>query len=303
LKNITWSASGHATADIFAHVTGAADTIDVHLGIGNATGATFTSSLPNGWTVLSNPFDGQLLISGYSLTPMNAGDYKIGSVSFETGVASQMRLGVDSGTSVGGIDATPYGYTLAHDTTSANGSYTMSPIDPGTYAVTATRSTSDIGNAVTAADALAALKIAVGMNPNAGAVSAQLPVSPYQIMAADINQDGRISSIDALSILKMAVHMPTAPDPQWVFLDDTRDFFDDAKGAFTLTRSAAAWDHSMSTPVQGDTTRNLVGLLMGDVDGSWSPPVGTQYVEALQPTYFTNLSSTIHAPVSQWGIS
>ena len=116
---------------------GSADTIDVHLGIGNATGATFTSSLPSGWTVLSNPFDGQLLISGYSLTPMNAGDYKIGSVSFETGVASQMLLGVDSGTSVGGINATPYGYMLAHDTTSAKGSYTMSPIDPGTYAVTA----------------------------------------------------------------------------------------------------------------------------------------------------------------------
>jgi len=127
-------------------------------------------------------------------------------------------------------------------------------------------------------------------------------VSPFQIMAADINSDGRVNSADALAILKVAVHLSTAVTPQWLFVEDTRDFYDDASALYTLTKNAANWDHNINAAVFGSTTQNLVGVLMGDVNGSWTPPAGAQYVETQNPTYFTDLSNLIHTPVSEWGV-
>jgi len=98
------------------------------------------------------------------------------------------------------------------------------------------------------------------------------------------------------------VHLSTAITPQWLFVEDTRDFYNEATGAFTLTKSAASWDHAISATVASDTAANLVGVLMGDVNGSWATPAGSQYVETLQPNYFTDLSNLIHTPVSEWGV-
>jgi len=146
------------------------------------------------------------------------------------------------------------------------------------------------------------LKIAVAINPNATVNGQQLAVSPFQFMAADANGDGRVTSADALAILKMAVKLPSATTPQWMFVEDTRDFYDDANGVFTLNRSNASWDRTITANVAGDTTENLVGIIKGDVNGSWATPAGSQYVETLQPNYFTDLSNLIHTPVSEWGV-
>jgi hypothetical protein len=54
--------------------------------------------------------------------------------------------------------------------------------------------------------------------------------------------------------------------------------------------------------IVGGATENLVGMIKGDVNGSWASPAGSQYVETLQPTYFTDLSNAIHAPISEWGL-
>ena len=110
------------------------------------------------------------------------------------------------------------------------------------------------------------------------------------------------TAADALGILKMAVKLPGAITPQWMFVEDTRDFYDDANGVFTLNRSNASWDHTISATVAGNTTENLVGILKGDVNGSWAPPAGSSYVETLQPNYFTTLANTIHTPLSEFGI-
>ena len=302
LKNISWDASGHATADIYAHVTGTADSFDVNLDLGGATGVTFTTALSGDWTLLNNQVSSKYFISGYSMTSLGAGDVKLGSIAFETGQLAQMHIGVDAGTRLSSVNATAYGYTLAHDTSGSSGAYSITPIDAGSYALTASRGITDIGAAINSADALAALKIAVSMNPNPTTNGSQLPVSPFQIMAADLNGDGRVNSADALAILKVAVHLSTAVTPQWVFVEDTRDFYDENSGLYTLTKSAASWDHTINATVAGDTAENLVGVLMGDVNGSWTPPTGSQYVETLNPSYFTDLSNLIHTPVSEWGV-
>ena len=127
LKNITWDVSGHATADIYAHVTGSADSFDLHLGFGGATGINFTLALSSDWTLLTNQVQNEYLISGYSMTPLGAGDVKLGSVAFETGQLAQTHIGVDAGSRMGSVTATAYGYSLAHDTSGSSGVYSITP--------------------------------------------------------------------------------------------------------------------------------------------------------------------------------
>jgi hypothetical protein len=47
---------------------------------------------------------------------------------------------------------------------------------------------------------------------------------------------------------------------------------------------------------------NLVGVLKGDVNGSWTAPAGAQDLEVLQPGYFADLSQRIGAPLDQFGV-
>jgi len=117
---------------------------------------------------------------------------------------------------------------------------------------------------VDAADALAALKLAVKL-PGSAAQSSrtfvykgendyngdgQVTDADFQMNAADVNRDGVVSSRDALQILRFAARMDNAFTSEWVFVD---------------TGSEAAGDES--TP---EDTANFVGLVLGDIDGSWS---------------------------------
>ena len=224
-----------------------------------------------------------------------AGDTKLGTVSFESGAAPQVGLVLDFG-QAGQVNGGSYGQALAHGTSDASGHFDVTGLNTGSYALTGIRSVSDIGNAVTSFDALAALKIAVGINPNASVNGVQLALSPFQIMSADVvGTDGRVTSADALAILKMSVGIPTVPAMEWMFVEETRDLSG-------ITRTSAAWDHNISANVQGDTTVNLAGFIKGDVNGSWAPPPGTQYVETTDSMHFTNLSNIFHIPLSEWGV-
>ena len=126
------------------------------------------------------------------------------------------------------------------------------------------------GNAVTSADALAALRIAVGLNPNPdpdGTGPKTAPaISPYQIMAADVNGNGTVTSADALAILRMAVKLSTALPQEWLFVEEARDFWNEATQSFALSRTNANWDRAIPVPAQGGSL-NLVGILKGDVNG------------------------------------
>jgi len=115
--------------------------------------------------------------------------------------------------SVGGVTEvkqqtlTPYAANVKQElsVTGADGKYTINSLDAGTYSLDASKSLTalETGSAISSADALAALKIAVGRNPNLDGAA----ISPYQLIAADVNQDGKVTSADALAILKMAVKL------------------------------------------------------------------------------------------------
>jgi hypothetical protein len=158
--------------------------------------------------------------------------------------------------------------------------------------------TSDTDGVITEADALAALKIATGSNLNPNGT----PVSPYQFMAADVNGDGRVTSGDARAILLMAQGHPDAPAARWLFVDEAHDFTDAARGVFTTTRQSVLWDATIAVEPAQNASRNLVGVLVGDVDGSWSEPEDAVDLDVLHPNYFQSLASQTGSSVAQWGI-
>jgi hypothetical protein len=146
------------------------------------------------------------------------------------------------------------------------------------------------GAVITSADALAALKIAVGLNPNSDGSA----VSPYQYLAADVNNSGMVTSADALGILKMAVKRSDAPAREWLFVDEQFDFWNEVDESFMTTRRTVPTEDSLSIEdldvLEATTTElNFVGVLRGDVNGSW----GTQDTSSdkLGESYFYELAS------------
>jgi beta-glucosidase len=139
----------------------------------------------------------------------------------------------------------------------------------------------------------------VGLNPNAdpdgsGPMQA-LPVSPYQLIAADINGDGRVTSADALSILKTAVGLSNAVEPYWVFLAENTAVWNSHNDKDRVFDASAA--HAISYPAQ--TTVNFVGVLVGDVNASWAAPDNSPQVslDTLQAR-----AQDSGAPISIWGL-
>jgi hypothetical protein len=190
-------------------------------------------------------------------------------------------------------------------TTGTNGAYSIDSLAPGSYQLQASRAATDSASAITSADALAALRIAVGLNPNPdpdGTGPKTAPaISPYQIMAADVNGSGTVTSADALAILRMAVKLSTALPQEWLFVEEKRDFWDEGTQKFTLSRTNATWDRNIVLdPTNGVV--NLVSVLKGDVNGSWVAPAGSIDLDNLDATYFQRLAQLIGVPTQDlWG--
>lgn len=159
-------------------------------------------------------------------------------------------------------------------------------------------SATDITRGITVDDALAALKIAMGANPNPDGA----PVSPFQFIAADVNGDGRVTSGDARAIFKMAQGHADAPAARWLFVDEAQDFTHPSRGDFTTTRTSVLWDDSIAIDPAQNATHNLVAVFLGDVDGSWSAPSGATDVNVLPPDYFQTLANQTGISLTQWGV-
>jgi len=72
-----------------------------------------------------------------------------------------------------------------------------------------------------------------------------------------------VTSSDALDILKLAAQHETAPDEQFIFLDDTLVAGDISKGSVRYT-------DDISNVIESDTYDvDIVAVLLGDVDGSY----------------------------------
>jgi hypothetical protein len=183
----------------------------------------------------------------------------------------------------------------------ADGTYVFVETAQGVQSISASLvlADRDTNRTITSADALAALKIAVGLNPNGdpdgSGPQEALPVSPYQLIAADINGDGRVTSADALGILKVAVGLSDAPPVSWALVSESAPLWQ--------TNNTRGLVHDTSLPYQftypDQTQVNFVAVLVGDVNASWTAVAGS---EVLGDAYFTSAAAGSGAPVSTWGL-
>ena len=89
------------------------------------------------------------------------------------------------------------------------------------------------------------------------------PSLAFDFIAADFNQDGKITSGDALEILKFSVGIPGSSIPEWVFLKSDGDV-----GA--VTKNDVKYESAVAIDIgEVDSTVGLVGVLIGDVNGSY----------------------------------
>jgi hypothetical protein len=199
------------------------------------------------------------------------------------------------------------GVMMSSATTDGSGVYSMTDLAAGDVTLTVERDTQgvDDSQAITHDDVVAALKMAVGLNPNQIVNGHQNAVTPYQFIAADVNKDGRITSFDALSILRMSLSEPEAIQQEWMFVTESADFWDeyavDVDDVFNINKSSVDWD---SDPTAMTLTHpdemNYVGILLGDVDNSWSAP---EDAVVMPEGYFSLLEDDGIAPLEQWGLT
>ncbi len=130
----------------------------------------------------------------------------------------------------------------------------------------ASRSPSDTGQAeaVNLTDAIAILKMIVGLSPNSDAS----PASPYQAIAADFDQSGDVGLSDAIGVLKAVVGL-SAPAPSWKYFDEAK-LGPAYNAAQLLTPKAWAEGAAVTGTPDPSGQVGLVGVLTGDVDGSWT---------------------------------
>ena len=131
--------------------------------------------------------------------------------------------------------------------------------DDGLMAISPALSNSASGahSSITLSDVLSSLKIYLGKDLN------ESIDSPYNHVAADFDGGGFISLTDVLLLLKFYLGKDTGTvTPEWVFLDASQNH------NFSIENiPLPIIEHDFSV----DETFNLVGVLRGDVDGSWTP--------------------------------
>ena len=83
-------------------------------------------------------------------------------------------------------------------------------------------------------------------------------------VSADINEDGKVTSSDALEILKFSVGLPTEHHAKWVFLDRNADYSEIGKDNTNYSNLVTLED------ISADTSINFIGVLIGDVNNSYN---------------------------------
>jgi hypothetical protein len=123
-------------------------------------------------------------------------------------------------------------------------------------------------------DAIGILKMIVGLPVN----SNNTPLSPYQVIAADFDQSGEVDLTDAIGVLKLVVDL-AAPTPTWKHFDDaklsanykvTDPLSVDYKAGSALRPGDWRGDAALADISAVPADVGLVGVLTGDVDGSWT---------------------------------
>ncbi|MFZ4525881.1 MAG: lectin-like protein [Chlorobium sp.] len=256
-RNMQVAADGSRTIEIW-ETSPKSDIGSVDLEFSLSAGSVATwqdgAGLPTGWIFMGNTDKpGHFILGGYGATALSVGPVRLGTLSL-TAPTDVQHFDLSLSNSQLGNEKVPgFGITSDSMTTGADGLYRHINMPDGPYTLTAEKVAGTAETpalvpdttwgAVDLLDAITILKSIVGLTP----------LNHYQEIAADFNKSGGVDLNDAIGILKHVVGLP-APTPEWVFVDK----FDTIPSLEPMTIDLTA-----------DTTVDLVGILHGDVNGSW----------------------------------
>ena len=257
VRNITYDRmSGQLKAEVWLNTADVISNFDLR--IAKPEGATVTTTLSSSlssWNVVQNDAGASYAVAGLGTAggsgPIKLMDISLSSVSpgddvlLQRGTIGSYQLGSQNLFSSGVVlvkDGTVALQALPNQSlmTDLSGS-----ANPETLAALDSR------------DALLCLKLANGT------LSASSLESPYQLIAADVNKSGQITTLDAFQLLRAVVGMDSSGAAgQWQCVSADADL-----SGLSVAKS---WDDSLVTFDNLQAHVNLVGVIIGDVDGSWS---------------------------------
>ncbi len=209
---------------------------------------------------LDNQGNPETLDSTLSSTVAAAGLELSGSAGFWKNRATKLK----------GLSIETAGQKIDSDPTTGAFALTGLAQDSGssTFAITATKpvtATTAAANGISLTDVLAALKVYL---------SKPLPTeynSDFKYIAADFDANGSVTLSDVLLMLKFYLNKDTGGvKPTWAFVDaaDVGTDGSIAGATGTITKSYTTL-HPVDQDVSTSTSVELIGVLRGDVDGSW----------------------------------
>jgi Ca2+-binding RTX toxin-like protein len=250
---------GYLTVDVLSLLDADAGSFQM-TGVGGqgSPGLTFTLDEKfSDWTYAENENGGALTVLGY--------DSK-GLAQSSSGTGSKISKGDIIGTFSGNVDPGSFRDAfslltvelgqLLYDAAlkwSVFGSSDsgFEGLEEGQYALAASVD-SDTSAALTAADAFEALKIALGV------AQLERTVGPYELIAADVNQDGRVGVIDAYIIAQSALGKQVMP--KRVLIDGDKDYSQMTSGSVSYEQVV-----DLGSLVEGAYEVDLIGIQLGDL--------------------------------------
>jgi len=180
----------------------------------------------------------------FNVYELGSADLGIRNEVFIGGRIATTNLNAIPNVSVNGVD------------TSVNGVWNLIALKSNDLTLEITKEFDDAG-CITSFDALQALRLAVGLTKSDGTAEW------HDYLAADINKDGRVGSDDALDILKFTVGLTDGAPADWIFVDGDADWSG-------IDRRNTSYDEGVVLEdVLVDTSVNITGILVGDLDGSF----------------------------------
>jgi hypothetical protein len=275
--------------------------------LGSLGTSALTSSAPSGWSVIPNlNSEGGLEIAAYASNEQKAvsGESKLLTLSFNVSQASPATgflLGFDAGLGQYELGYTGntttlyqalpgpvnvFGYDMSgvarywgqgaalmksfniklqdaalvqSTATSTTGTFSFSGVETNQPSLSVDQlaaNDTSVKAAINLSDVLDSLKLYLNKSvPNP---------SPYRYFAADLDQNGVVNLTDVLGLLKVYLNKPVAKGPEWVLLDPVAVA---AKAAEINAGHCAT--PALSIDLSTHDSIELVGVLRGDVNGSW----------------------------------
>ena len=253
-RNIHVAADGTRSIEIWETST-KSDIKNAHLEFSLPVGSAATwqeaAAFSSGWSLLDNKDKpGEFTLDGNGTTALSSGSVKLGTLTL-TVPTNPQHVELSLSTAMLGNDTVPsVGLSSDCMKTGTDGLYQQHNMTVGTYTLSSAKASgaadaTAANSAVDLLDAIAILKSIVGLTT----------LDANQKIAADFDSANGIDLNDAIGILKHVVGL-SAPTPEWFFVE----------------RDAPVYNLAdpMTIDINADTTVDLVGILRGDVDGSWA---------------------------------